>query len=169
MLIAETAGLPTDARVSDEEFVFQLIKQERANRMAGENGKEAAREYGTDGRNEQPKRTTVTDGFMFRARKLICVPISLYDGSAECERRLYDACRDALDEAKRNLLNSVTFPELGTETHGFPAETACRILCRAVKDWIEENRDTYAVDVLFCVGSEERLDLYRNALSLNGL
>ena len=68
--------------------------------------------------------------------------------------------------AVRNGYESIAFPVIATEEHGFPAELSAKIACKAVNDFLfdQHTRDKIRL-IVFCVFGEA-VELYEHTMRL---
>ena len=80
-------------------------------------------------------------------------------GEAELLKSAYS---NSLKLAKKQLLHSVTFPNISTGVYGFPKELAATIALEAVREFMENNDlPTQAIFVCF---DDENYSIYNNLL-----
>lgn len=80
-------------------------------------------------------------------------------GEAELLKSAYS---NSLKLAKKQLLQSVTFPNISTGVYGFPKELAATIALEAVREFMENNDlPTQAIFVCF---DDENYSIYNNLL-----
>lgn len=80
-------------------------------------------------------------------------------GEAELLKSAYS---NSLKLAKKQLLQSVTFPNISTGVYGFPKELAATIALEAVREFMENN--DLPTQVIFVCFDDENYSIYNNLL-----
>ena len=81
-------------------------------------------------------------------------------GEAELLKSAYS---NSLKLAKKQLLHSVTFPNISTGVYGFPKELAATIALEAVREFMENN--DFPTQAIFVCFDDENYSIYNNLLS----
>ena len=81
-------------------------------------------------------------------------------GEAELLKSAYS---NSLKLAKKQLLHSVTFPNISTGVCGFPKELAATIALEAVREFMENN--DFPTQAIFVCFDDENYSIYNNLLS----
>ena len=81
------------------------------------------------------------------------------------ENALHGCYRRCLEVLKENGLQSIAFPLVNTERKGYPKEPASHIAIRTVRRFLEKYGSSVHT-LIFCVSSEEDLDIYNRVLPM---
>ncbi|SMC26914.1 O-acetyl-ADP-ribose deacetylase (regulator of RNase III), contains Macro domain [Desulfacinum hydrothermale DSM 13146] len=84
-------------------------------------------------------------------------------GEGDEDRKLENATRNSLLRATEKGLKSVAFPAISTGIFGFPKDRCARIMLNTVADFLKREETTLE-DVVFCLWSEEDLQVFQKAL-----
>ena len=102
-------------------------------------------------------RAVVTTGGRLRAKRVIHTVGPIWRGGREKEQDVLAQCyRSSLEIAKKEGLESVAFPSIGTGAYGYPIEEASGVAVRAVREFVEKwGYPTEVVFVLFTEGDRK--------------
>lgn len=102
----------------------------------------------------------ITTGGDLLARHVIHAVGPVYDDHdpATAARLLAAAYVSSLSMARENRLRSIAFPCISTGTYGYPADEACLVAIRAVRDDLDKHGGLEKI--VFCTFSERDTELY---------
>jgi len=107
-------------------------------------------------------KAVITSGGRLPARYVIHTVGPVWSGGKRRERELLaDAYRNSLNLAKKNGIQSISFPSISTGAYRFPIEEAARIALSTVRRFLEKNELS---EVRFVLFSESDLQVYTAAL-----
>ncbi|MER3441766.1 MAG: O-acetyl-ADP-ribose deacetylase [Gemmataceae bacterium] len=110
-------------------------------------------------------QAVITGAGRLRARYVIHAVGPVYGTDPQHEAELLaSAYRHSLVLAREHGLHSVAFPCISTGAYGYPADQACQIAVRTVREELEKHRAPKRV--VFCTYTESDHKLYRRALGL---
>lgn len=120
-----------------------------------------------DIRSKQGKCPTgeavITSGGNLKARFVIHTVGPIWQGGGSSEEDLLkNAYHNSLSLAKKNNINSISFPSISTGAYRFPIRRAAEIALSTVIDFLQSNDFDKVQFVLF---SENDFEIYRNALN----
>uniref|UniRef100_A0A914Z1V0 Macro domain-containing protein n=1 Tax=Panagrolaimus superbus TaxID=310955 RepID=A0A914Z1V0_9BILA len=90
----------------------------------------------------------------------------VYDCVTEENReKLYDCYKNSLITAVDNRLRSIAFPSISTGIYGYPKYDAAIIATQAVKDFLDDEKQSKKIDeVIFVVFGEEDEEIYKELI-----
>jgi len=101
-----------------------------------------------------------TDAGNLDAKYVIHTVGPIYRGSASDETQLSAAYTNSLILAKELGARTIAFPSISTGTYRFPIKKASLIALKAIKRFIEENRETFK-KITMVLFSEHDFDIYK--------
>ena len=105
----------------------------------------------------------ITKGYNLPAKHVIHTAGPVWHGGKTNEDALLANCyENSLRLAVENGLITIAFPAISTGVYRFPADRACAIAVRTVKDFLA--REKSIEKVIFCCFSAETAGLYQNEL-----
>lgn len=109
-------------------------------------------------------RAVLTTGGRLRARKVIHTVGPVWRGGREREADVLAECyRNSLELAKKEGLETVSFPSIGTGAYGYPMEAASAVALGAVKEFVD--REGKPAEVTFVLFTEGDLEAYLRTLA----
>jgi O-acetyl-ADP-ribose deacetylase (regulator of RNase III) len=110
-----------------------------------------------------PGEARITPGFRLKARYVIHTVGPVYHGGGHGETQvLASAHRNSLLLASEHHLASVAFPAISTGIYGYPIQLAAPVALRAVRDFLEQDRQITLVR--FVLWSADALAAFSDAL-----
>lgn len=105
----------------------------------------------------------ITSGYNLPAKHVIHTVGPVWHGGNSNEEALLKSCyRRSLEEAIKNNIRSIAFPNISTGVYRFPKQLAAKIAIAEVTNFIE---NTQKIDsVIFCCFDEENYNLYKELL-----
>ena len=106
----------------------------------------------------------ITPGFLSKAKYIIHTvgPIYYNHSKEENEELLFNSYYNSLSLAKKNNVHTIGFPAISQGVYGYPSKEACQVSFKAIKKWINDNKD-YAMEIYLVCYLEET---YFNYLEL---
>lgn len=101
----------------------------------------------------EPGQAAVTSAGSLPAAKLIHVVGPRYREGQDNPALLAQAVGAALAAAKSHGCRSIALPAISTGIFGYPRQEACRVIVRAIRDWLTS--DATAFDQVLLVGFDE--------------
>lgn len=128
---------------------------------------ECARLMEAQGHDEATGRAKVTDAYNLPCGCIIHTVGPIANGSPTLRNRveLEQCYRACLNAASQRGLRSITFCCISTGVFGFPADQACGIAVRSVRNWLDENPGTSVRQVVFDVFTASDEALYARELA----
>ncbi len=113
-------------------------------------------------------KAVMTTGGSLRARYVIHTVGPIWRGGGRGEAELLaEAYANSLEMVASRRLKSVAFPSISTGAYGYPLEEASRVALRAVKGFLEENKDLE--EVRFVLLGRDAFEVYgRSAMEVFG-
>ena len=87
------------------------------------------------------------------------------DGTKGEDKLLYNAYYNSLKLAKEYNIKSIAFPSISTGVYGYPKDTACEIVIKAVMDFIDNEDGVH--EIQFALFSKSDYSLYKEKLDQN--
>ena len=104
----------------------------------------------------------LTRGYLLPAKHVIHTVGPVWSGGRRREDELLASCyRNCLALAAAHGIRSIAFPSISTGAYGFPADRACRIAIREVRDFTA--RDDSIAAIIFVCFDDRTLETYRSA------
>lgn len=106
----------------------------------------------------------ISPGFLSNAKFIIHTvgPIYYNHNKEENEKLLFNSYYNSLSLAKNNNVHSIGFPAISQGVYGYPSKEACLVSFKAIKKWINDNKD-YEIEIYLVCFLEET---YLNYLKL---
>ena len=107
----------------------------------------------------------ITKGYRLPARHVIHTVGPVWGGGRRHEEALLADCyRNSLELAAKHGVRTIAFPAISTGVYRFPAERACLIAVKTVREFMERSR---AIErVVFCCFDAGTYELYENLVSV---
>ena len=107
----------------------------------------------------------ITKGYNLPAKYIIHTVGPIYGREYDEEENLLASCyKNSLKMARENGFKSIAFPSISTGAYGYPINEAARVAVRAVKDFIQANKDCSLNQIIFVLFSNKDLTVYKNVL-----
>ena len=123
-------------------------------------GPDLAKEAGKYGPVTAGEKVVVTDSYKLPAEYIFHVVGPRYNQYAdknEAAAILYKCYTDALEEALKLQLDSISFPNIGTGIFGYPQEDALEVVQLAVSTYKDK------LDIIFVCFDDKNYTLYKEA------
>ena len=104
----------------------------------------------------------ITTGGKLKAKYVIHAVGPVF-GEGNEDEKLRNATLNSLRIAEKNTLKSLAFPAISTGIFGFPRDRCARIMLRAVKSYLRDNK-TSLKQVIFCLYDDDTYDIFLDAL-----
>lgn len=129
---------------------------------------ECARLMEAQGHDEETGRAKVTDAYNLPCGCIVHTVGPIANGYPTLRNRveLEQCYRACLNAASQRGLRSIAFCCISTGVFGFPADQACGIAVRSVRNWLDENPESSVCQVVFDVFTATDEALYARELGI---
>ncbi len=102
----------------------------------------------------------ITKAYNLQAKYVIHTVGPVYGKDpANQEKQLANCYLNSLELAVKHNCKSIAFPNISTGVYGYPKDEAAKIACRAVNNFLENNKSMN--EIVFVCFDEENFSLYR--------
>ncbi len=82
-------------------------------------------------------------------------------GEGDEDRKLRNAVYNSLKMADENDLFTISFPAVSSGIFGFPKDRCARVMLNAVKEYLNNNKDTKLKEIRFCIIDEYTFNIFK--------
>jgi len=106
----------------------------------------------------------ITGGYHLKTRYVIHTPGPVYHGGKSGEKNLLISNYvHSMDLAKKNNLQSISFPAISTGVYRYPKKEAAETAITTIIEYMKNNR--YYPDIFFVLFDNENFDIYQSVFS----